>query len=89
VPALLEEKRLLINRSGVIECITDGTGIGEVGGLENLKKWLLERRKLFQMRDRVDSEIVPKGCSLWVSRAAGRASASRPSLLIFSFHFIG
>jgi hypothetical protein len=61
LPLLLEEKRLLINRSGVIECITDGTSIGEVGGLENLKKWLLERRKLFQMRDSVDSEIVPKG----------------------------
>ncbi len=61
LPVLLEEKRLLINRSGVIECITGGTTLGEVGGLENLKKWLLERRKLFQMRDSVDSEIVPKG----------------------------
>ena len=61
LPVLLEEKRLLINRSGVIEYIADGTTLGEVGGLENLKKWLLERRKLFQMRDSVDSEIVPKG----------------------------
>lgn len=58
---LLEEKRLLINRSGVIEYIADGTTIGEVGGLEGLKKWLLERRKLFQMRDNLSSEIVPKG----------------------------
>ena len=60
-PALLEEKRLLVNRSGVIECISDGTKLGEVGGLEGLKKWLLERRKLFQMRDSLSSEIVPKG----------------------------
>ena len=35
--------------------------IGEVGGLEGLKKWLLERRKLFQMRDSLSEEIVPKG----------------------------
>ncbi len=61
LPALLEEKRLLINRSGVIEYISSGTSLGQVGGLEGLKKWLLERRKLFQMRDTLSSEIVPKG----------------------------
>lgn len=59
--AVLEEKRLLINRSGVIEYISDAGNMGEIGGLENLKKWLLERRKLFQMRDSLSSEIVPKG----------------------------
>lgn len=61
LPALLEEKRLLVNRSGVIEYIASGTSLGEVGGLEGLKKWLLERRKLFQMRDKLSEEIVPKG----------------------------
>jgi SpoVK/Ycf46/Vps4 family AAA+-type ATPase len=61
LPALLEEKRLLVNRSGVIEYIADGTSIGEVGGLEALKKWLLERQKLFQFRDSLSAEIVPKG----------------------------
>jgi len=61
LPALLEEKRLLVNRSGVIEFIADATGIGEVGGLDGLKKWLLERQKLFQFRDSLSAEIVPKG----------------------------
>ena len=61
LPALLEEKRLLINRSGVIEYIPTATELGEVGGLEGLKTWLLERRKLFQMRDSLSEEIVPKG----------------------------
>jgi hypothetical protein len=61
LPALLEEKRLLINRSGVIEFIPSDTSIGEVGGLDNMKAWLMERRKLFQMRDSISSEIVPKG----------------------------
>ncbi len=61
VPALLEEKRLLVNRSGVVEFISTGTEIGEVGGLETLKRWLTERRKLFQMRDSLSEEIVPKG----------------------------
>ncbi|MBV9769823.1 MAG: AAA family ATPase [Bryobacterales bacterium] len=59
--ALLEEKRLLVNRSGVIEFIADGTQLNDVGGLEGLKTWLIERSKLFEMRDRLDAEIVPKG----------------------------
>jgi AAA+ superfamily predicted ATPase len=61
LPALLEEKRLLVNRSGFIEFISDPTTMTDIGGLEGLKRWLLERRKLFQMRDRLSEEIVPKG----------------------------
>jgi SpoVK/Ycf46/Vps4 family AAA+-type ATPase len=61
LPALLEEKRLLVNRSGVVELITTGTEIAQVGGLEVLKQWLVERRKLFQLRDSLTTDIVPKG----------------------------
>jgi AAA+ superfamily predicted ATPase len=61
LPALLEEKRLLVNRSGVIEFISEGTQLTDVGGLEGLKIWLIERRKLFEMRDSLSAEIVPKG----------------------------
>lgn len=61
LPKVLEEKRLLVNRGGVIEYIADAAELGEVGGLEILKKWLLERRKLFEMRDSISEEIVPKG----------------------------
>ena len=51
VPDLLEEKRSLVNRTGMIEFIPTVTGIEHIGGLEIMKKWLLDRRKLFQMRD--------------------------------------
>jgi SpoVK/Ycf46/Vps4 family AAA+-type ATPase len=61
LPALLEEKKLLVNRSGVIEFVADPTNLGDVGGLEGLKTWLVERSKLFEMRDDLDAEIVPKG----------------------------
>ncbi len=61
MPALLEEKKLLVNRSGFIEFVAESTGLGEVGGLEGLKKWLKERRQLFRMRDKLSTEIVPKG----------------------------
>jgi SpoVK/Ycf46/Vps4 family AAA+-type ATPase len=61
VPVLLEEKRLLVNRTGIVEYVADGTDLGHVGGLEDLKHWLLERRKLFQLGDDLGADIVPKG----------------------------
>ena len=61
VPILLEEKRLLVNRTGMIEYVAEGTGVEQIGGLEILKKWLMERRKLFQLRESISAEIVPKG----------------------------
>ncbi len=61
LPAILEEKRLLVSRSGVIEYIAGGTNLGEVGGLEGLKSWLVERGKLFQLRESLTTELVPKG----------------------------
>jgi ATP-dependent 26S proteasome regulatory subunit len=59
--SLLDEKKLVVNRTGLIQYITDATRIEHVGGLEYLKAWLLERRKLFVERDSLSAEIVPKG----------------------------
>jgi AAA+ superfamily predicted ATPase len=61
LPHLLEEKKLIVNKTGLIQYIADGTQVDHVGGLEYLKKWLLSRRKLFLERDSLSSEIVPKG----------------------------
>ncbi|MBS1859767.1 MAG: AAA family ATPase [Acidobacteria bacterium] len=77
MPAVLEEKRLLINRSGTIEFIPTGTHIAEVGGLQNLKKWLRERRKLFELRDEISSEIVPKGILLMGIPGCGKSLCVR------------
>ena len=73
LPALLEEKRLLVNRTGVIEFIASATELGEVGGLEGLKQWLLERRKLFELRDSLSAEIVPKGLLLMGIPGCGKS----------------
>ena len=73
VPILLEEKRLLVNRSGLVKYVADGTDIGHVGGLEHLKKWLLERRKLFAMRDTISADIVPKGVLIMGISGCGKS----------------
>ncbi len=61
LPRLLQEKKLLVNRSGLIQYVADGTRIEHVGGLEHLKHWLQERRRLFMERDSLAAELVPKG----------------------------
>jgi len=61
LPHLLEEKKLLVNKSGLIQYVADGTLIEHVGGLEYLKQWLRDRRKLFAERESLAAEIVPKG----------------------------
>jgi len=77
LPALFEEKRVLINRSRIIEFIAETTSIGDVGGLENLKKWLLERRKLFQQRDTLSGDIVPKGVLVMGIPGCGKSLSAK------------
>jgi SpoVK/Ycf46/Vps4 family AAA+-type ATPase len=61
LPYLLDEKKLIVNRTGLIQFVADSTRIEHVGGLEYLKSWLAERQKLFVERDSLSAEIVPKG----------------------------
>jgi hypothetical protein len=37
LPRPLDEKKLLVNKSGLVQYVADGTEIGHVGGLEYLK----------------------------------------------------
>jgi SpoVK/Ycf46/Vps4 family AAA+-type ATPase len=60
-PLLQEEKKLIVNKSRLVQYVADGTELDHVGGLQYLKQWLMERRKLFLERDEISAEIVPKG----------------------------
>jgi SpoVK/Ycf46/Vps4 family AAA+-type ATPase len=75
IPALLEEKRLLVNRTGMIEYIPSETTLEHIGGLEVMKKWLIDRRRLFQMRDQLSAEIVPKGVLVMGISGCGKSLA--------------
>ena len=61
LPAMFEEKRLTVNRTGTIQYVAEGGHLDAIGGLEVMKKWLLERRALFQPRDDPGVDMVPKG----------------------------
>jgi SpoVK/Ycf46/Vps4 family AAA+-type ATPase len=73
LPQLLEEKKLVVNKTGLVHYIADGTQIEHVGGMEYLKKWLLDRRKLFYERDSLAAEIVPKGLLMMGVSGCGKS----------------
>ncbi|HEY0697323.1 MAG TPA: AAA family ATPase [Micromonospora sp.] len=43
VSVVLEEKRQAVRRSGLLEFVDDSVRLADVGGLENLKRWLAKR----------------------------------------------
>ena len=45
VEVVLEEKRQTIRKSGILEYIKPDLNIADVGGLQNLKRWLIKRNK--------------------------------------------
>lgn len=45
VEVVLEEKRQAIRKSGILEYISPDLNIADVGGLQNLKRWLMKRNK--------------------------------------------
>jgi SpoVK/Ycf46/Vps4 family AAA+-type ATPase len=83
VPFLGEEKRLLVNRSGLIEYIPVETGLQHVGGLDVMKKWLVDRKRLFEMRDSVAAEIVPKGVLVMGISGCGKSLSIKAIASVF------
>jgi hypothetical protein len=85
VPYLLEEKHLLVRKkTGVIEYIAQPGGMENVGGAPILKKWLNERKRLFEMRDDLSRDIVPKGLLLMGISGCGKSLAVKAIAQAFS-----
>jgi len=70
---LREEKRQLIQKSGTVEYIPNVPELESLGGLENLKNWLLKRRELLVSDKEEDKEIVPKGILLMGVSGCGKS----------------
>jgi SpoVK/Ycf46/Vps4 family AAA+-type ATPase len=77
VPLLLEEKRMLVNRTGLIQFIPTDLGLEDIGGLEYLKNWVVERRKLFAQRDTISGDIVPKGLLVMGISGCGKSLSAK------------
>ena len=58
---IVEEKQQIIKKTGVLEYIQSDLDLDDVGGLGNLKKWLLKRNNSWQGKAAKYSLPAPKG----------------------------
>lgn len=76
LPMLLEEKHLLVKKkTGVLEYVPHTFRLEDLGGVPYLKRWLLERRRLFENRDAVSGDLVPRGLLIMGVSGCGKSLA--------------
>ena len=56
-----EEKNQVVKKTGVLEFVKSDLSIGDIGGLENLKKWLLRRNNSWSEKAQSYNLPAPKG----------------------------
>ncbi|HPD29913.1 MAG TPA: AAA family ATPase [Phycisphaerae bacterium] len=80
---LEQEKQQLVRKTGLIEYVPGTVGVEQIGGLDVLKTWLMERRELFFSRESISSEIVPKGLLLMGVSGCGKSLSARAVANVF------
>ena len=58
---VLEEKMQVIRKTGMLEYVQTDLGIDDIGGLDNLKRWLLKRNNSWSERAKKYCIPAPKG----------------------------
>jgi len=73
VSVLLENKRRIIQQSGIMELVIGVDGCNQVGGMENLKYWLERRNSAFGL-DSISSGVgLPKGVLIMGIAGCGKS----------------
>ena len=61
ISIIYEEKNQVVRKTGVLEFIKSDLSADDIGGLENLKKWLIKRNNTWQDRAKQYNLPAPKG----------------------------
>lgn len=61
INVILEEKMQVIRKTGMLEYVQSDLGIDDIGGLDNLKRWLLKRNNSWSERAKKYCIPAPKG----------------------------
>ena len=61
IDVILGEKMQVIRKTGLLEYVQTDLGINDIGGLDNLKKWLLKRNNSWSERAKKYCIPAPKG----------------------------
>ncbi|MFQ5482647.1 MAG: AAA family ATPase [Nitrospinaceae bacterium] len=77
LPNIIEEKKRLIRKSGILDFIGLSTQLGNVGGLNRLKAWLRQRSQAFGLRARRYGLPDPKGVLMVGVQGCGKSLAAK------------
>lgn len=77
VPLILAEKKQIVRKMGMLEYYDLSEGIGEVGGLDELKRWLEARTAAFSERARSYGLPEPKGLLLLGVQGCGKSLTAK------------
>ncbi len=77
VTEVLEKKRELLRRSGMLDSIDVTENMASLGGLENLKRWLAERRGSWQEEARDFGLEPPRGVIILGVQGCGKSLCAR------------
>jgi ATP-dependent 26S proteasome regulatory subunit len=75
--AILQEKKQIIRKSGLLEYYAPDSNIGDVGGLDLLKEWLDRRTKTFSDEARDFGIPAPKGMLLLGVQGCGKSLVAK------------
>jgi len=73
VRSLLENKRRILQQSGIMELILDTAGCDQLGGMENLKHWLKRRESAFGLEGISSGIGLPKGVLIMGVAGCGKS----------------
>lgn len=74
---IFSEKEMIVKKTGYLEFVPPRFDIAEIGGLDNLKEWLIRREKLFSKKALEAGMPVPKGILLMGMSGCGKSLAAK------------
>jgi ATP-dependent 26S proteasome regulatory subunit len=85
---LIAEKRTLASGSDFLQFYDLDEGVGDIGGLDQLKEWLAQRALAYTPRAREQGVPLPKGMLLLGVQGCGKSLTARATARLLSFPLI-
>ena len=85
---VLESKRNLLRQDDVLEVVTIQDGIEQIGGLDDLKDWIVERKGNFSKEAQSYGIPMPKGMLMLGVQGCGKSLTSKVIANIWNFPLV-